>query len=253
MHRILFFLALLFIGCQAKQGKVEDKEVITTASSNKEKDAVKKSSVSKKDKPDKKTTTKLKTKKKRTPREYLSTDSVDYKTKDYTSFHEEAKAFCKKKRFNKDYYFLLDYSLPSGKNRFYIYDFEKEKIVDAKLVTHGACDVFNDNWDPWDSASFSDRPNSHCSSKGKYKIGKRDYSGWGINVKYWIKGLENSNKSAEKRVVVLHSWGLVSEEEIYPQYSPLSWGCPAVSNKFMEKLDEMLKKTRRPVLLWIIE
>ena len=88
---------------------------------------------------------------------------------------------------------------------------------------------------------------------GKYKIGKRDYSSWGINVKYWLHGLEDANKSAVKRVVVLHSWSAVKNEEMYPRYSPLSWGCPAVSDAFMKKLDERLQQTDRPVLLWIVE
>lgn len=77
--------------------------------------------------------------------------------------------------------------------------------------------------------------------KGKYKIGNRDYSSWGINVKYWLHGLESTNKSAEKRVVVLHSWNAVKNKEVYSRYAPLSWGCPAVSNEFMEKLDIRLQ------------
>lgn len=89
--------------------------------------------------------------------------------------------------------------------------------------------------------------------KGKYKIGNRDYSSWGINVKYWLHGLESTNKSAVKRVVVLHSWDAVKNFEIYPRLSPLSWGCPAVSDDFMKKLDERLQQTKKPVLLWIIE
>jgi hypothetical protein len=89
--------------------------------------------------------------------------------------------------------------------------------------------------------------------KGKYKIGTRDYSSWGINVKYWLHGLEESNESAVKRVVVLHSWNAVKNNEVYPKFAPLSWGCPAVSNEFMEKLDTRLKKSEKPVLLWIVE
>jgi hypothetical protein len=53
--------------------------------------------------------------------------------------------------------------------------------------------------------------------------------------------------------VVLHSWSAVSNDEIYPRYSPLSWGCPAVSDEFMQILDEKLKAVEKPVLLWIVE
>lgn len=176
-----------------------------------------------------------------------------FKTRKYDVFHEEAKAFCKANNFNENYYFLLDFSIHSGKNRFFIYDFSSQTITDKKLVTHGTCDQFQENPDKWEKAAFDVRVNSHCSMKGKYKIGKRDYSSWGIKVKYWLHGLEASNKTAVERVVVLHSWNAVKNKEVFPRYSPLSWGCPAVSDDFMLALDEKLQATNKPVLLWIIE
>jgi L,D-transpeptidase catalytic domain len=173
--------------------------------------------------------------------------------KDYKSSNTEALEYCKKNGFNEDYYFLLDLSIHSGKNRFFVYDFKENKISDKNLVTHGSCDQFEENPNKWEKAKFSNAIDSHCSMKGKYKIGERDYSSWGINVKYWLHGLEKTNENAVKRVVVLHSWDAVSNEEIYPKVSPLSWGCPAVSNAFMRKLDAKLKLTKKPVLLWIIK
>lgn len=173
--------------------------------------------------------------------------------KEYLKFNNEAKAFCMAQDFNQEYYFLIDLSIPSGKNRFFVYDFKTNKISNQNLVTHGSCDQFESNTTKWEKAKFSNKNNSHCSSKGKYKIGKRDYSSWGIKIKYWLHGLETSNVNAVERVVVLHSWDAVDNEEIYPEFSPLSWGCPAVSNQFMEILDAKLKQTKKPVLLWIIE
>lgn len=173
--------------------------------------------------------------------------------KDYSSFHEEAASFCKENNYNESYYFLVDLSVHSGKNRFFIYDFATKKVLDKNLVTHGSCDQFEENPDKWKKVKFDNRVDSHCSMNGKYKIGSRDYSSWGINVKYWLHGLELTNKNAEKRVVVLHSWSAVQNKEIYPRHSPLSWGCPAVSDAFMEKLDERLQQSAKPVLLWIIE
>jgi hypothetical protein len=178
---------------------------------------------------------------------------VETPTKDYKSNNSEALEYCKKNGFNEAYYFLLDLSIHPGKNRFFVYDFKENKISDKNLVTHGSCDQFEENPDKWKKVKFSNKTDSHCSMKGKYKIGKRDYSSWGINVKYWLHGLEKNNESAVKRVVVLHSWNAVSNEEIYPKVSPLSWGCPAVSDEFMRKLDAKLKQTKKPVLLWIIE
>ena len=172
--------------------------------------------------------------------------------KDYTSKHTEALAFCKKEKFNEDYYFLLDMSVHSGRNRFFVYDFNEKKIVDSNIVTHGSCDIHEDNDEKWEKAKFSNADGSHCTAVGKYKIGKRDYSSWGIKVKYWLHGLEKTNNNAVARVVVLHSWTAVADTEIFPDYSPLSWGCPAVSDNFMRKLDTRLQKAEKPVLLWII-
>ncbi len=173
--------------------------------------------------------------------------------KEYAASHTQALKYCKENKFNEDYYYLLDLSIHPGKNRFFVYDFKQNKITDQNLVTHGSCDQFENNPNKWDKAKFSSKSDSHCSMKGKYKIGKRDYSSWGINVKYWLHGLESTNSTAVKRVVVLHSWSAVSNEEIYPKVSPLSWGCPAVSDEFMRKLDAQLKVSAKPVLLWIVE
>lgn len=173
--------------------------------------------------------------------------------KNYTSQHIEALAFCKKKEYCQEYYFLVDLSVHSGKKRFYVYDFKQQKVTDSNLVTHGSCDAFQDNDTKYEKVKFSNKNDSHCSSVGKYKVGKRDYSSWGINVKYWLEGLEETNNNAQHRVVVLHSWDAVANTEIYPRYTPLSWGCPAVSNLFMTKLDNKLQKTEKPVLLWIVE
>lgn len=180
-------------------------------------------------------------------------NAVETPPKDYSTTHAEALAFCKENNYNQDYFFLIDLSIHPGKNRFFVYDFKAKKVTDKNIVTHGSCDQFEDNPDKWEKVKFSSKVNSHCSMKGKFKIGKRDYSGWGIKVKYWLHGLESSNASAVNRVVVLHSWDAVSNDEIYPQVSPLSWGCPAVSNDFMRKLDSKLQQTKKPVLLWIVE
>lgn len=173
--------------------------------------------------------------------------------KDYAPVNAEALTFCKSKGFCTDYYFLVDLSIHSGKNRFFVYDFKTNELLAQNLVTHGACDVFEPNATPYQNAKLSNRVDSHCSAKGKYKVAQRDYSSWGINVKYWLDGLEEGNRNARDRVIVLHSWEAVPNKEVYPNYSPLSWGCPAVSNDFMRVLDAKLQATKKPVLLWIVD
>lgn len=146
---------------------------------------------------------------------------------------------------------LVDMRIPSGKNRMFVYDFQLASFVLKGLCTHGAGKE-DFTYKPLDgSPAFSNVVDSHCTSLGKYKIGARGYSSWGIHVNYKLHGLEATNNNAFKRVVVLHSWEHVSNTEVHPNQSPLSWGCPAVSNEMMEELDALLKTKKKPVLLWI--
>jgi hypothetical protein len=68
-----------------------------------------------------------------------------------------------------------------------------------------------------------------------------------------MKGLEASNSNAFKRIVVLHSYDPVAENEIYPEHLPMGWslGCPVISNSLMTNIDHLLKRKKKPVLLWI--
>ncbi len=173
--------------------------------------------------------------------------------KNYSKHNIEAESYCKTNNLNTDYYILIDMSIHSGRNRFFVYDFKTKKNDYEKCVTHGSCDKFEVNKTKWEKAKFSNKIDSHCSSKGKFSIGERSYSKWGINIKYWLNGLEKTNSNALERVTVLHSWEAVSDKEIYPKYAPLSWGCPAISDEFMAILDIKLQATNKPVLLWIID
>ena len=56
----------------------------------------------------------------------VSSDSI----KDYELYHNEAAEYCKQNNFNESYYFLVDLSIHSGKNRFFIYDFASKKFLD---------------------------------------------------------------------------------------------------------------------------
>lgn len=164
---------------------------------------------------------------------------------------EEAKLFCENHAMATTYCFLIDMSVHSGKRRFFIYNLKKDSILLTGLVSHGCCNL------PWGSdksstkPTFNNIPESHCSSLGKYKVGNRGWSNWGIHVNYKLHGLEDSNSKAFSRQIVLHSWKEIGDSETYPVGTPEGWGCPAVSNSFMKKLDSLLKESEKPVLMWI--
>lgn len=164
---------------------------------------------------------------------------------------KEALKFCKKNNYNQDYCILIDMSVHSGLNRFFLYDFKKDTISMKMLVGHG-CGNYPWSQD-WSRAKpgFSNVDGSHKSSLGKYKIGQRAWSDWGINVKYVLHGLEKTNSNAQNRYIVFHSWEKVPEKEVYPDGTPEGWGCPTISNENMKIIDPMLKVSKKPVLMWI--
>ena len=160
-----------------------------------------------------------------------------------------AKSYCVKNNLNNKFCMLVDLKIHSGKKRFFLWDFKGDSIIVSGMCSSGSCDNlrgYNLSLVP----QFSNVPESHCSSLGKYKIGKRGYSTFGININYKLHGLEKSNNNAFKRFIVFHSWGIPSHE-VYPQKISESWGCPAVSNDFMREMDLVLKNESLPVLLWI--
>ncbi|MFM2284819.1 MAG: hypothetical protein RLZZ543_316 [Bacteroidota bacterium] len=162
-----------------------------------------------------------------------------------------AAEYVKQKGMNEQHALLIDLGKHSGLHRFYVWSFEKNAPVDSGLVSHGCGD------NPWSSTYtahnpvFSNVPDSHASSLGRYKVGRRGYSQWGIHVNYQLHGLDASNSKALSREIVLHSWESVTEQRVYPEGTPEGWGCPAVSNGFMQRLDILLKKADKPLLMWV--
>ena len=164
---------------------------------------------------------------------------------------KEALEYCKNKGFNTDFCILVDMGIHSGKDRMFIWDFNSSSIAQSGLCSHGCGDSPHSGDETKSAPIFSNISDSHLSSLGKYKIGKRSYSNWGIHINYKLHGLETSNVNAYRRLIVLHSWESVSNIPIYPYGTPEGWGCPAVSNDMMKILDKKLKATSKPVLLWI--
>lgn len=164
---------------------------------------------------------------------------------------EEALAFCKSKKMNTDICILIDMSLHSGVSRFIIWDFKEQKVVHKYLVGHGCGSNSWSSDGSKDNPQFSNQDGSHLSSLGKYQLGERGRSDWGINVKYLMHGLEKTNNNALKRFIVFHSWNLMSDEEVYPKGSPEGWGCPTISNNTMKELDPIIQNSEKPLLMWI--
>jgi hypothetical protein len=164
---------------------------------------------------------------------------------------EEAEFYCKADGFNEDFCILIDMSIHSGKKRFFVYNFKTMEIEKSYLVSHGCGDSLWSGDLTKTNPTFSNINNSHSSSLGKYRIGERGWSSYGVNINYRIHGLESTNSNAAARDIVFHSWDPVSDEEVYPKGTPEGWGCPAVSNNAFLEIDLLLKRSKKPVLMWI--
>jgi hypothetical protein len=163
----------------------------------------------------------------------------------------EALTYCKTNKMNEDFCILIDMGTHSGRKRFFVYDFKTQTITHRFLVSHGCCNSIWGQDFTRENTGFSNVNDSHCSSIGKFKIGNRGFSNWGINVNYLLHGLESTNDNALARAIVFHSWEKVPDHEIYPSGTPEGWGCPAISNAKFRSIDPLLKKAKKPVLMWI--
>lgn len=155
------------------------------------------------------------------------------------------KEFVSRNNYNKEICFFIDMSLASGIRRFFIYDLQKDSITDAGLVTHGNCYQY------WlEGRKYSNEVGSGCTSLGKYRIGKPYYGKFGLAYKLY--GLDKTNDNVLKRFVVMHSHTCVPDEETKDDICQ-SNGCPTVSPAFLGKLQAIVDKSTKPVLLYIYE
>src|SRR5688572_25287291 len=157
----------------------------------------------------------------------------------------EARAFIEQNGYNPMICFLVDLSLPSNQNRFFVYNLKKDTLHNAALVTHGRC---NQAW--LEGRKYGNTVGCGCSSLGKYKIGY-SYSGR-FGLAYKLYGLDETNNRAFERFVVLHGHDCVPETEVTDEICQ-SDGCPTVSPGFLQYLKPIINASKKPVLLWIYE
>ena len=157
----------------------------------------------------------------------------------------DAVSFVKKNGYNQSVCFFIGMSLPSGQNRFFVYNIEKDSVQNSGLVTHGRC---NQLW--LYGRKYSNEPGCGCSSLGKYKVGY-SYNGT-FGLAYKTYGLDKTNNNAFRRFVVLHSHECVPANEVQDEICQ-SDGCPTLSPQFLQQLKPVINQSAKPILLWTFE
>jgi hypothetical protein len=130
---------------------------------------------------------------------------------------------------------IIDYSLPSNKERLWVIDLVNAKVIYRCLVSHGrnSGDLMAEN--------FSNKPGSYASSPGFYSTGETYKGKHGLSLK--LDGLEKGiNDKARERAIVVHGADYVSPNFIRENGRlGRSLGCPAVPEELSTEIIETIK------------
>lgn len=159
---------------------------------------------------------------------------------------EKALQYAHRKGLNDNYCLFLDYSIPSGKPRLFVWSFQESRVVYSGYAMHGP-----GKGSTAESPVFSNVPGSNCSSIGRFEVtrkrGQRNRTGYRLN------GLEHSNSSAFSRGIMIHSSRWVDYNR-WRKYIPLNekscLGCVTVSTRDMNYINRLVGKEEGNLLLW---
>ncbi|NIF06008.1 hypothetical protein F3J23_11215 [Chryseobacterium sp. Tr-659] len=155
----------------------------------------------------------------------------------------EIKNYIKGKNYNQDRAVFINFKIPSGKFRYFVYDLKNDKVLQHAVVSHGSGSVIPRS----DALQFSNIEGSYQSSLGKYEI-RESYIGK-FGKAYRLKGLDATNSNAMERAIVLHSYGCIPDRE---SQSPacLSLGCPMLSVNAFNQTAKYIDESKKPMILY---
>lgn len=158
---------------------------------------------------------------------------------------DDAEAFAQEHKLSEKYCLLVDYGLPSGTPRVYVWSFEEKKILFKAHTMHG-CGGGSTDAEP----VFSNKLGSNCSTLGNFAITR--HHGTINRTGYRLKGLDSENANAWDRALMIHNSSWV-DHYCHKKYIPLSevicQGCVTVNVKAMEKIGRLVEGEKRKILL----
>lgn len=130
---------------------------------------------------------------------------------------------------------VIDFSLPSSRQRLWIFDLEHGELVLRDLVAHGK------NSGDGEATEFSNIEGSYQSSIGLFKAAESYRGAHGYSLR--LDGLEPGiNDLARQRAIVIHGADYVNPSWVQ-NYGRIgrSHGCPAVDQKVIQTVVDNLK------------
>jgi len=130
---------------------------------------------------------------------------------------------------------VIDFSLPSSKERLWLFDLNEGELILRDLVAHGK------NSGNAEATAFSNIEGSHQSSIGLFKAAESYRGSHGYSLR--LDGLEPGfNDLARQRAIVIHGADYVQDSWV-TKYGRIgrSHGCPAVDNQIIKTVVDELK------------
>lgn len=130
---------------------------------------------------------------------------------------------------------VIDYSLPSTRERLWVFDLDRRRLLHRELVSHGEGSGANL------ARQFSNREGSHQSSLGLFLTAGTYHGRNGYSLR--LHGLEKGiNDLALARTIVMHGAWYVTQA-FAAEHGRLgrSWGCPAVRPGVARRVIDAIK------------
>lgn len=176
--------------------------------------------------------------------------AVEKITKNYSTLEEraqDAKAFAARKGLRQDYCIFVDYSLPSGTPRVFVWSFKENRIIAHTYTMHGP-----GKGSTAQRPIFSNRRGSECSSLGRFEVTKSHGFHLGRNS-FRLKGFDNTNYNAWSRGLMIHSSTHVDrnkDNKFIPLQRRSCQGCITTSTIGLAYLKSLINTSSKNLLLW---
>lgn len=131
---------------------------------------------------------------------------------------------------------LIDFSLPSNEERFFVIDLAEKKVAHKSIITHGR------NSGGLYATKFSNESESRMSSIGFFVTGEIYNGKYDYSMK--LHGKEYSNSNVFDRGVVVHSADYATKKFLKSNGGVLgrSFGCPALPHKGYKEIVDTISK-----------
>ncbi|MCH4148439.1 MAG: murein L,D-transpeptidase catalytic domain family protein [Prevotella sp.] len=155
---------------------------------------------------------------------------------------------CQQNGYNQHYCIIVDYGRFVGAPRFFIFNFDKNKVIAKSIMSHGV----GGKSTPW-KADFSNVNASKCSCLGYFLVREYHVTTYG-DPSFRVDGLDKGiNDNARKRCILIHPRKEVtfcSKWYLPAPFGNVSYGCFVTDHKTFAALKNILKNDKTPLLLW---